>query len=230
MKEAFAYLRTPEGRKMSVLMVCTGGFIGALIISSITSSKLYAINIFSLNVIVPVGTSMFTITFMCTDALTEVFSKTHAMILVFLGFLERIGTFLFLTFAIHVQGAGAPIWDNQDAYASVLGGSSRVVLAGILTYPISQMTDILIFNYFKKKHQGKNMLWFRNTLSTLTSQLVDSAVFITIAFGGILSFSVILNVIMGQIIVKWLVAVCDTPFVYMIRNYAQGRKLLDFKG
>ncbi len=230
MKEIINYINTKEGRKNFVLILLISSFIGALLISSITASKLYSINLFGFLVNIPVGTSLFAITFLSTDVISEVWGKKHAMLLVFGGFVSRIMSLLFLLFAVGVEGAGAPIWDNQIAYSDILSGSSRIILAGILTYPVSQVVDVLIFHFLKKKHEGQNRLWLRNNLSTIGSQLVDSTVFIAIAFGGMLPVNVLINIIIGQVVIKWMIAMIDTPIVYMVRNFATKRRIFDFKG
>jgi len=230
MREIINYINTNDGRKNFVLILLISSFIGALLISSITASKIYTINLLGFMVNVPVGTSLFAITFLSTDVISEVWGKKHAFLLVFSGFVSRIMTLLFLLFAVGVEGAGAPIWDNQVAYADILSGSSRIILAGILTYPVSQVVDILIFHTLKKRHEGKNRLWLRNNLSTIGSQLVDSTVFIAIAFGGILPIDVLINIIIGQVLIKWIIAMLDTPIVYMVRNFATKRNIFDFKG
>lgn len=217
-------------RKTIVLFLCIAGFIGGLLISNITASKLYFVNIFSQSFAIPVGTSLFALTFICTDVISEVWGRQYSSLLVLAGFIARIIALGFLYFAVNIEGAGAPVWDNQDAYASILSGSSRIILAGILTYPVSQLADIYLFHYFKKQQKGKNLLWFRNTASTFISQLIDSTVFILIAFGGLLEVDVLINIIIGQVIIKWIIAMVDTPVVYMVRNVALSRNLFDFKG
>lgn len=217
-------------RKTIVLFLCIAGFIGGLLISNITASKLYFVSIFGQDFTIPVGTSLFALTFICTDVISEVWGKHYSSLLVLAGFLARIGALIFLYFAVNIEGAGAPVWDSQEAYGNILSGSSRIILAGILTYPVSQLTDIYLFHYLKKRQQGKNLLWLRNTTSTFFSQLVDSAVFVFIAFGGLLETPVLINIIIGQVLVKWIIAMIDTPIVYMVRNVALDRKLFDFSG
>ena len=217
-------------RKTIVLFLCIAGFIGGLLISNITASKLYFVGIFGQNFAIPVGTSLFALTFICTDVISEVWGRHYSSMLIWSGFIARIGALAFLYFAVNIEGAGAPVWDNQEAYGSILSGSSRIILAGILTYPISQLTDIYLFHYLKKRQQGKNLLWLRNTTSTFISQLVDSTVFVFIAFGGLLETSVLINIIIGQVLIKWIIAMVDTPIVYMVRNIATSRKIFDFSG
>jgi uncharacterized integral membrane protein (TIGR00697 family) len=218
----------PLDRKGIVLAACISMFVGALLISSITASKVYDINLFGFIITVPVGTSLFAFTFFATDVTSEVWGKKHSTMLVLCGFVMRILALVFLYVAVWIHPS--PFWENQAAYESVLTGSGRILLAGILTYPVSQLTDIFIFHSLKKRHGSRNLLWFRNISSTFFSQLVDSTVFILLAFGGVMPNAVLLTMVVGQICVKWFIAICDTPFVYMARNYALGRPILDFKG
>jgi len=216
-------------RKTIVLFMCISGFIGGLLVSSITASKLISFDFLGLGVAIPVGTSLFAITFVSTDVISEVWGKSYASMLVLMGFIARIATVGFLYYAVATPGAEG-IWDNQSAYESVLKGSGRILLAGILTYPISQFTDVFVFHFLKVRQQGKDMLWLRNTGSTFVSQLVDSTSFILMAFYGIVPMPIIINMILGQIVIKWIISLIDTPVVYIIRNIALGNKIFDFRG
>ena len=64
----------------------------------------------------------------------------------------------------------------------------------------------------------------------MASQIFNSMIFVTVAFAGNQGWSVIGSLILGQIIVKLLVAAFDTPLVYLLRNIAEGRKLTDLTG
>lgn len=216
-------------RKVIVLFFCISAFIFGLLISSITASKLTQISVLGFPIAIPVGTSLFAITFLSTDVMSEVFGKKFASLLVLLGLVMRILSLGFIFYAVKIPGA-EEIWNQQEAYGNVLLGSNRILLAGILTYPISQFTDVYVFHKLKKMQKGRNLLWLRNTSSTLISQTVDSACFILFAFASILPVSVMLNMIIGQVIIKWIISILDTPFVYLIRNYAENRSYFDIRG
>ncbi len=216
-------------RKVIVLFFCISTFIFGLLISSITASKLTQITIFGFPIAIPVGTSLFAVTFLSTDVMSEVFGKKYASLLVLYGFLMRLLSLTFIFYAVNIPGADE-IWDQQEAYSSILLGSNRILLAGILTYPISQFTDIFVFHKLKEMQKGRNLLWLRNTSSTLISQTVDSTFFIFFAFVSILPLSVMINMILGQVIIKWIISISDTPFVYLVRNYAENRKIFDIRG
>lgn len=215
-------------RAMWVFIGCVAFFVFSLVVSAITASKIAELSILGWSVAIPIGTSLFAVTFVSTDVISEVWGPKVARKVVLLGLAVRIAMVAFLAYAVAV--IGAPYWENQDAYESVLGSSSRILLAGILTYPVSQLADIWIFHKLKARQGNGNRLWVRNNISTFSSQVIDSALFVTIAFYGVFPAEVLLSMIAGQVFVKWVIALCDTPFVYFLRNIATGRKWNDLKG
>ena len=90
----------------------------------------------------------------------------------------------------------------------------------MVAYLVSQHHDVLAFHLWKKFTKGKH-LWLRNNASTMTSQAVDTVLFVTIAFIGTLDFSVLINMIMTQYVVKILIALVDTPLVYVLVSYVR---------
>ena len=98
----------------------------------------------------------------------------------------------------------------SEMFSKVLALTPRITLASFIAYLISQHHDIWIFHFWKKKTNGKH-LWLRNNASTIVSQLIDSIIFVTIAFYGIFP---IWNMILGMWIVKIIIALIDTPFIY----------------
>ncbi|MEE8435040.1 MAG: queuosine precursor transporter, partial [bacterium] len=118
----------------------------------------------------------------------------------------------------------APFWTNQAAYASVFGPANRIILASLVAYLISQSFDLWAFTWLKERFQGRH-LWLRNNLSTAASQLIDTLIFITVAFYGTEAFPSILDLwplIGGQLAVKWIIAVADTPLVYALVYFLRG--------
>ncbi len=69
-----------------VLYGCISIFTACLVISSITASKLWSLTlpVVDYEVIIPVGTSLFTLTFLATDVVGEVWGKRHSMMIVYL--------------------------------------------------------------------------------------------------------------------------------------------------
>jgi uncharacterized integral membrane protein (TIGR00697 family) len=105
---------------------------------------------------------------------------------------------------------GAASWGNQDAYQLILGSGPRIVAASMVAFITSQIWDVVVYDKLKALTNGRYLL-LRNNVSTFTSQLLNSALFITIAFYG---SQPILPLIFGSILLKWVIAAIDTPLVY----------------
>lgn len=147
-------------------------------------------------------------TFLITDTLSEHYGKTDARRAVFIGFTGQI---LFLAMTLTVTNA--PIFpDKAEAFGSVFAILPRLILGSFVAYAVSQFWDIQFFHALKERLPGKRTLWVRNILSTSTSQGIDSVIFITIAFYGVI------DNLAGFILVTWgvkvLLALLDTPFIY----------------
>ncbi|NBK23039.1 MAG: VUT family protein, partial [Spirochaetia bacterium] len=95
----------------------------------------------------------------------------------------------------------------------------------LIAYLISNLHDIWAFDYWKRKKPGRNTLWLRNNLSTFVSQLIDTLVFTLIAFLGVYPQSVLIQIIISTYVLKWVVAMLDTPFMYLARNWNEKQKL-----
>jgi uncharacterized integral membrane protein (TIGR00697 family) len=115
----------------------------------------------------------------------------------------------------------APFADNQDMFEAILGNSFRVVYASLVGYICAQSWDVWIFHKIKNRHIKKHGSerggrWIRNNVSTMTSQIIDTAIFITIAFIG--TVPNIFTMIESQYLIKLIYAALDTPFFYLLTN------------
>src|SRR5699024_3384778 len=192
----------------------SGLFIGLLVISNVLAVKLVSIG----NIILPAAAIVYVVTYMLTDVFNEVYWREAAKKTVRAGFLTQIIALVFIFLAIKLPAASA--FDMQEEYVMILGGSFRVMLASLAAYIASQHLDVSIFHRLKAKN-GKQKIWLRNNLSTMTSQLVDTSIFIIIAFAGTVPFTVLMGMILSQYIFKFVVAAVDTPFVYLLVKMAR---------
>ena len=135
---------------------------------------------------------------------------------------------------ISINAPGSEAGVSPELFATVLGPSANVVIASLTAYLISQNLDILIFDTIREKNNGSK-LWLRNIGSTTISQLVDTILFITLTFSilpsivgiGIgLPLSVIVQLILGQYLVKLLIALADTPLIYAFFSYLKKENLM----
>lgn len=212
-------------------------FIACLIAGAILAVKPIDVTVFGASVLVPVGTFAFALTFAATDVVSEVWGRRSALTLIVVGLIIRGIVLLLFVMALKVDDAmpfvhQASIWTNENdfAFEFVISGANRANIAGMAAFGVSAVTDVLIYHYLRERDAGKNRLWIRNNVSTIVAQIVNSAVFILVAFGGSVAIASLLSLIVGQVLFKAATALLDTPLVYILRNIATRRKLFDFSG
>lgn len=193
-----------------MLLYLNGAFVGLLILSNILAVKLFSIGPWA---VLPAAVIVYVFTFPITDTIAEVYGKEAARQTVWAGFITQLCALAFIYFAIHLPAA--PFFGDQTSFETIFSAGFRVTLASLVSYFISQHLDVTIFHKLKQRH-GDSKLWIRNNASTMVSQLVDTALFITIAFYGTMPIGALLGMIVTQYIFKWIVAGMDTPLVYLL--------------
>ncbi len=182
-------------------------FVASLVVmANIFANKIVVVG----PVTVPASVIVFSMTFFITDIISEKWGKSQARKAVWAGFFAN----LVLVISVYIVLAWEPAsyaLEVSEMFSKVLALTPRIVIAGILAYIVSQNHDVWAFHFWKKKTKGKH-LWLRNNASTIVSQLIDSVIFITIAFYGVFP---VWPLILGQWVVKMLIAVIDTPFMYV---------------
>jgi len=196
-------------KEEKLFLLLGGSFITLLVVSNIIASKVIAIG----ELIGPAAVLCYALTFAISDTIAEVWGKERTKYIVKLGFFAAVISALMIKLAIVMPSA--PFWQGQKEYELILGSNIRMVIASMLAYLISQYHDVWAFHFWKSKTKGKH-LWIRNNLSTATSQLIDTLIFIVIAFYG--TGAPLLPMILGQYAIKLIIAAFDTPIVYLLVN------------
>ena len=155
----------------------------------------------------------FSITFWVTDVISEIFGKKAAKKAVWVGFWAILLVFILIKIAI--IWPSAPFWKDQAAYERIFGGSLRIIIGGIIAYLVSQFHDVWAYHFWKKRFPSTKFIWLRNNASTIVSQLIDSIIFTLAAFAGKFPASVLFEIVISTYLLKVIVAVVDTPFIYL---------------
>ncbi len=200
-----------------MLFYLTALFSGLLVVSNILGVKLFAVGDFML----PAAVIVYMVTFLITDVIGEVYGKKNARRTVNAGFFTQIVVLFFIYLAIELPPA--PAFGMQKEYEMILGGGVQIIIASLVSYLISQNLDVSIFHKLKARH-GTRKLWLRNNASAGITQLVDTSIFITIAFWGVVPFSAMFGMIAAQYIAKMIIVLLDTPIVYLLVRIARSRK------
>lgn len=161
------------------------------------------------------GNVVYSSLFLVTDILNENHSKGDAQKSVWIGFFVLIATTVLMQVTLQfVPHASDSLSIHIEAIFSYM---PRIVFASVSAYLISQFHDVWFFAWLKNNF-SQHPLWLRNNVSTMTSQLLDNVIFTLIAFVGVFSWSIILQIFVTSLILKIVVAVCDTPFVYLSKK------------
>ena len=233
-------------RSDKVFLILTSFFLGSLTMLNILGTSRFidfSFTFFSLEIpfVLAIGVLPYPITFLCTDLISELFGKKRANFVVWLGLLLN----LWVIFIVWLGGAlDAPIsLNNGELPLNVTDGEVIVphgyefyhirkltlgaTAASMIAYLAAQFIDVQIFHFLKKKTNGK-MLWLRNNVSTLVSQLVDTSAVILITYyyanglplneDGTLTHPLIYFILSGYVF-KVVVALLDTlPFYIATRQ------------
>ena len=192
----------------SNLVAINAVFIMSLLVANVVAGKV--VSLFGL--IVPAAVVAYGITFLCTDIVNEIWGKKEAQKMVILRLKIQIKSLILILLALALPSAPFAK-EFGESFKIVLGQNARVVIASLTAYFISQYHDVIAFNFWRKKTSGKHK-WLRNNASTFVSQIIDTAIFITIAFWGMVPN--LLWMIFSQYIVKAIIAMLDTPFFYYL--------------
>ena len=161
------------------------------------------------------GNIVYSSIFFVSDILNEVYGKNEARKAVYVGFFVLVMTTVIMQVTLMF------IPDSSDTMAphlaAIFGFMPRIALASLAAYICSQMYDVWMYAFIKKYH-GRKLLWLRSNVSVIFSQLIDNTMFTLIAFYGIFSWDIILQIYVTSLMLKIIVSFVDTPFLYLARN------------
>ena len=192
------------------LLMLVGLFIGMLVGMNLLGGKIITI----LGVASSVAVFIVPLTFAITDISTELYGKKFTRKLTLSGMLTLI--VLMVYSAIFVALSPNERFVADDAYRTIFGSSLRIIIASIVAFGLAQLQDVLIFERIRKMTGGK-YLWIRTNVSTFASELVDTTVFMFVAFYMVapkFDALFIVKMIIPYLLLKIAFAVLITPLVY----------------
>ncbi|MBU0496895.1 MAG: queuosine precursor transporter [Candidatus Thermoplasmatota archaeon] len=203
-----------------------GLFVGSLIAANLIGLKIANFGIFEASV----GILLFPILFLITDIVEEVHGRKKVHELIVIGMITLLVVLAVTTIAVLLPFADRSL--VKDEYTTIFGTTIRIFIASITAFILSQFHDAWAFNFWREKTQGKH-LWLRNNLSTIVSTLIDTTIFMFIAFYGLTDkFTVlyVFSLIIPYWLVKVLFALFDTPFCYLGVRWLQNSSEKKTKG
>lgn len=187
-------------------------FVTSLLISNIITAK---------QVLLPFGITMtgavfiFPITYVLSDLFSEVYGYRWSRITCYLAFTMNL--LMVLLFSLVIVTPAPDYWTNQEAFQTVLGSTPRVLAASLLAFILGDMVNDKVFRRMKEKHPNelKGFGW-RAILSSLAGELVDSLIFLPLAFLGQMPIATLAVMTICQVGIKTGYEVVILPITRLV--------------
>jgi uncharacterized integral membrane protein (TIGR00697 family) len=210
-------------------------FITSLITAQLTAAKVLGLALpFTLplvgpEIILPGAAVAYAVTYLASDCYTELYGRRAAQVMVNIAFFMNFVMLALLWTTLSAPGVNP---EFATTFNAALSPATNIVIGSLLAYLLSQNWDVVVFHWIRDRTDGE-YLWLRNLGSTATSQALDTIVFVGVAFliapvvlgtGTALPLPQILGLIIGQYLLKLLIALIDTPIVYFIVGLVRERE------
>lgn len=160
---------------------------------------------------VEAGIFAFLILVATSSAVAELYGRAIASRLVLIGFIPLIMSMALTALILALPAADDMPADRLAAFNTIMGGTPRIWAAGIIAYGVSQMLNVTIFSWLKR--EGGRLLWLRSAVASVLSQVVDTLLFISIAFYGVFPIG---QLILGQALAKVVLSIVLVPFLIVL--------------
>ena len=185
----------------------------AVMIANIQVTK--TIHLFGLTA--TLGNIVYATSFLVTDILSENYGKKDAKKAVGIGFFALIVMTVLMNLALYFMPDESDF--AQSSLQTIFSIMPRIALGSLTAYGLSQLHDIWAYDMWKRRFAEDKYLWMRNNFSTMVSQLIDTVVFTLIAFSGVFPWPVLAQIMITTYLLKWVVALLDTPFLYLAKRW-----------
>ena len=162
------------------------------------------------------GIFAFLLLVVTSSAVAELHGREIANRLVLIGFVPLLASLVLSLFVLALPPSRDMDPARLSAFETMMSGTPRIWLGGILAYGISTFLNVTIFSRLKAR-EGAGLLWFRSAVASVLSQIVDTCIFITVAFYGVFPIG---ELLLGQMLAKVVLsAVLVPPLVYLFVGF-----------
>lgn len=200
--------KVPQSTAIAPSLFAFGIFYGGMVvIAGVLANKQIELGPLA----VEAGILAFLMLVVTSSAVAELFGRSTANRLVLFGFVPLVASMLLATLVLALPAADEMELARLAAFETVMGATPRIWIAGIIAYGVSQFLNVTIFTRLKTK-TGR-LLWLRAGIAGILSQIVDTFLFIGIAFYGVFP---IFGLMAGQMLAKIVLsAVVVPPVIYL---------------
>ena len=206
--EVQAAAREPQTATFPLSLLALAIFYGGMVtIAGVLGNKQVALGPLA----VEAGIFAFLLLVVTSSAVAELHGQTSARRLVLFGFVPMIVSMILSVVVLQIPASPDMDRYRLSAFETIVGGTPRIWLGGIMAYGVSTFLNVTIFSRLKAM-EGNRLLWLRSAIASILSQIVDTFIFITVAFYGVFPIT---QLILGQMIAKVVLsALLVPPLVY----------------
>ena len=200
-------------KNISILQVIlTVLFVSCLLISNVITAKQVLL---PFNITMTGAVFIFPVTYILSDVFSECYGYRWSRITCYLAF--SMNLLMVLLFAAVIQSPAPSYWPNQEAFQTVLGSTPRVLAASLLAYVAGDLINDVIFRQMKKRHANElKGFGFRAIISSFCGELVDSLIFLPIAFWGQMPLKTLAIMTVSQVVIKTGYELVILPITHLV--------------
>ncbi|MBX7840393.1 MULTISPECIES: queuosine precursor transporter [Staphylococcus] len=169
------------------------------------------------------GNVMFASIYLATDILNDIYGRKVAKRAVWLGFSSTLVMIIVMQMSLHF--IPAPEDTAQNAFHAIFDVVPRITLGSIVAYIIGQHVDVFIFSLIKKLFSSDKTFIIRAYGSTIISSIIDTALFVSIAFIGSLPGMAVFEIFITTYVLKLVSTIFNVPFGYIAKSFYRKGKI-----
>ena len=186
---------TDERPVSTLLLILCLVFVSSIIMSNILANNMLSVFIWSIDA----GILLFPITYVLSDIFSEVYGYKWSRRVTWIAMTLNIIFSLLIMLTCHMPH---PEWFDGNAFQTAVGGSLRIVFASAVSYQCGDWLNDIIFRYMKRKNSSDRLFPVRAIVSSFGGEIVDSSLFVVIAFAGTMPTIEIIPMILLNIFIK----------------------------
>lgn len=202
-----------EKTKISKLqLILTVLSVSCLLISNIVTAKQMLL---PFNITMTCAVFVFPITYILSDIFSEIYGYKWSRLTCYLGFAMNL--LMVTVFELSIITPAPSYWNNQEAFATVLGNTPRILFASLLAFLIGDLVNDKVFRRMKRKyantHKGFSI---RAIVSSFCGEMIDSCIFIPLAFLGQMPFETLVQMLIIQVSIKTAYEIMILPLTNIL--------------
>lgn len=195
-------------------------FVALLLTANVIGAKPLLFGV----IILPAGLLLFPITYLLGDVLTEVYGFGQSRRVIWMGMLCNL--FMASMCRLSISLPAVDTWANNEAYAQILGSSSRLMAISVLTYFIGEFANAYIVAKLKVRMKGR-LFWARALCGSWIGEGIETGLFIPLAFYGTMPNGQLSQLACFYYFFKVLYALCAMPLANKLVEFLKKREGLD---